>query len=475
MDDLRYRTVGELAALVRDGDVTAVELVTATLERIESLDPALNAFVDVDGERALADAVAVSAGNGQPFAGVPIAIKNNVPVKDRPLTMGSALLEGYRSAHDAFLVRRLRAAGFVIVGLTNLPEFGILPTTEPRHTGATRNPWDLSRTPGGSSGGSAAAVAAGMVPVAHGNDGGGSLRIPASCCGLVGLKPSRGRVSRGPDLGESLLGVDGVLTHDVAGTAALLDVLSGYEVGDASWAPRPEEPFAAANRPPGRLRIAVSTRNYIDVPVHPDHARALRDTADLLTELGHEVVEASPPLPGAEALELFLSVFGPNISLGVVFAQVVSGRSGGEEDLEPLTRAVFERANAVTSPGYLVAVAQLQAMARGVIGFFADYDVLLTPVLATPPLPIGELHGCGSEPLEDFRRSGAFAPFTALFNVTGQPALALPVGVTPAGLPVGVQLVGRPLSEGPLLALAAQLEAARPWGNSRPSSPEMVV
>ncbi len=474
MSDVRYASVLELAAMVQDGEVTPVELVSGALERIERLDPHVNAFIDVDGERALRDAAGVKPGNGSPFAGVPIAIKNNVPVADRPLTMASALLDGYRAQHDAYLVRRLRAAGFVIVGLTNLPEFGILPTTEPRHTGVTRNPWDLSRTPGGSSGGSGAAVAAGMVPVAHGNDGGGSLRIPAACCGLVGCKPSRGRISRGPDLGDSFLGVEGVLTRDVADTAALLDVLAGYEAGDSTWAPRPEEAFAvAAQRDPARLRIAVTTRNYQDAPVHPDLERALRDTADALADLGHEVVEASPPMPAPEVLDLFISVFGPQISLGVLFAQSVAGRSAADHELEPLTRAVFACANAVPSHGYLAAVARLQAMARTVVGFFADFDVLLTPTLAVPPLPIGELHGCGTDPMEDLRRSGSFAPFTALFNVTGQPALTIPAGLMPDGLPASVQLVGRPLGESVLLQLASQLERTQPWGGLRPATPEM--
>jgi amidase len=240
VDDLLRTPVGTLAGLVRDRVVSAAELVTAALERIEAVDDRINAFVDVDGERAVADAARVRPGQ-QPFAGVPIAIKANVAVRDRPLHFASRFLGDNRAPVDAYLVARLRAAGFVIVGLTNLPEFGILPTTEPVRTGPTRNPWDLDRTPGGSSGGSAAAVAAGMVPIAHGNDGGGSIRIPAACCGLVGLKPSRGRISHGPGLGDNLLASDGVLTHTVADTALALDVLAGYEVGDATWAPPPDE------------------------------------------------------------------------------------------------------------------------------------------------------------------------------------------------------------------------------------------
>ena len=464
MDDLHCRTVVESAALVRAGDATPRELVTAALERIERLDSELNAFVDADGEQALADADTVSPGIEQPYAGVPFAVKANVAVAGRPLTMGSALLRDHRAGYDAFLVSRLRRAGFVVVGMTNLAEFGILPTTEPRHGGPTRNPWDRSRTAGGSSGGSAAAVAAGLVPAAHGNDGGGSLRIPAACCGLYGLKPSRGRISQGPVSGGGLLAVEGVLTRTVADTAALLDVLAGYEVGDAVWAPRPAEPYVVAfERDPGRLRIAVTSRNYLDVAVSPDVERTLREVAARLAALGHDVVDATPPLPDAAMLDLFLTVFGPAIAAGMAAAEEIAGRAAGADEVEPLSRAVLERAEAVPSHRYLAAVAALQRLARRIVAFFAEYDMLLTPILARSPLPVGELHGCGERPLEDLRRSGTFAPFTALFNVTGQPAMSVPVGIGSDGLPTAIQLVGRPLGEERVLQVAAQLEAAHPW------------
>src|SRR5918998_1027519 len=246
--DLMLKPVPELAALVRGGEIGAREMVSAALERIGDLDDRVNAFVEVDAERALAAADAIQPGDERPFAGVPIAIKANTPVAGLCMNFGSKFLAGHRPDHSAYLVRRLREAGFVVVGTTNMPEFGILPTTEPRHTGPTLNPWDTGRTPGGSSGGAAAAVAAGMVPIAHGNDGGGSIRIPAACTGLVGLKTSRGRVSRGPDLGDSFLVSDGVLSRTVAETAQLLDVLAGYEVGDATWAPRPPEPYTLSVR-----------------------------------------------------------------------------------------------------------------------------------------------------------------------------------------------------------------------------------
>src|SRR5215217_2680812 len=269
--DLMFTPAMDLASRVRGGELSARELVQASLDRIEALDGPLNAFIEVDDERALAAADEVQPGDTRPFAGVPIAIKANAPVEGMCMNFGSKFLAGHRPGHSAYLVRRLRDAGFVVIGITNMPEFGILPTTEPRHTGVTRNPWDRTRTPGGSSGGSAAAVASGMIPLAHGNDGGGSIRIPASCCGLVGLKPSRGRISKGPDLGDAFLVSDGVLTRTVGETAALLDVLAGYEVGDATGrglrerrAPRPG---AAADRDDdreparGRRRSGVRARH----------------------------------------------------------------------------------------------------------------------------------------------------------------------------------------------------------------------
>jgi amidase len=459
--DLMLKPVQELAALVRGGEIAAREVVSAALARIGDLDERVNAFVEVDAERALAAADEIEPGDERPFAGVPIAIKSNVPVAGLCMNFGSDFLSGHRPGHNAYLVRRLREAGFVVVGTTNMPEFGILPTTEPRHSGPTRNPWDLERTPGGSSGGSAAAVAAGMLPVAHGNDGGGSLRIPAACCGLVGLKPSRGRVSRGPDLGESFLGSDGVLTRTVSETAALLDVLAGYEVGDATWAPRPVEPYAAAvRRDPGRLRVAMTAANALDVDVDPECVRGMHAAGELLSSLGHEVETAAPALPGGDALPLFLEVFGAQVSLGIMYGELLAGRPPEDDEIEPLSRAVYERAQQLSSIGYLGAVAQMQALARGIVAFFAEYDLLLTPGLAERPVPIGEIHGSGENPMEDLARSALFTPFTALFNVTGQPAISVPLGFGDDGLPTAAHLVAKPLGEDTLLQVAAQMEAA---------------
>jgi amidase len=475
MDALAFLSATELAARIRDGSLTAREAVEAAVRRIEAVDPHIGAFVEVDAERVLAEADAIEPRDERPFAGVPIAVKSNTAVAGLCMNFASRFLAGHRPTHNAYLVRRLREAGFVIVGTTNMPEFGILPTTEPRHTGPTRNPWDTSRTPGGSSGGSAAAVAAGLVPLAHGNDGGGSLRIPAACCGLVGLKPSRGRVSRGPDLGDSFLVSDGVLTRTVAETALLLDVLSGYEPGDATWAPRPAEPYTLAmRRDPGKLRIAMSLENALGVDADPEVVHGLHEAATLLRGLGHEVVEASPALPGPDSLDIFLQVFGPGIALGIGLGERLAGRPPDDDEIEPMSRAVLEHARSLPSTGYLTALAQLQLLARGAVAFFADYDLLLTPVLASRPLPIGELHGCGEEPLEDLRRSGTFAPYTALFNVTGQPAISVPIGFGEDALPTAVQLVGHPLGEETLLQVANQIEAARPWAGRRPALAERV-
>ncbi|MEA2362141.1 MAG: amidase [Thermoleophilaceae bacterium] len=467
--ELLFRPAGELAALVRGGDVSSRELVEASLERIEALQPDLNAFVYTDPDGAIAAAEAVEAGDERPFAGVPIAVKDTAAVAGMPYTLGSDVFGDFVPGHDAFVVRRLRDAGFVLVGKTNLPEFGILPVTEPRRFGPTRNPWDTERTPGGSSGGAAAAVASGMVPLAHGSDGGGSIRIPAACCGLVGLKPSRGRVSRGPEQGDDFLVQDGVLTRTVADTAALLDVLAGYEPGDATWAPPPEESFAAAAaREPGGLRIGVTTTAAIPAPLDPACERAVNDAAELLQSLGHEVEQVEAPWAGQDLLQVFTLVFGTPIAMGLFFGAQVTGREPAEDLVEPLSWTIWEGIRQRTALDYLLARTQLGAYSRAIVALWDEYDVVLTPALAQRPVRIGEIDSCSDEPWEDFRRSGQFTPYTAVFNVTGQPAISLPLFHGEDGLPLAVQLAGKPAGEGQLLALAAQLEAARPWAERRP-------
>ena len=464
--DLMYRPATELAGLVRSGELSARELVQASLDRIDAVDGKVNAFTHVAHDSALADAGAIGAGDERPFAGVPIAIKTEFPVQGMPMCMGSELFGDFVPGHDAFLVRRLREAGFVIVGITSMPEMGIMPVTEPRRFGPTRNPWDLGRTPGGSSGGAGAAVAAGMLPLAHGADGGGSIRTPAACCGLVGLKAQRNRISRGPDLGEHWLSTNGVLTRTVAETAALLDVMAGYEPGDASWAPPPAEPFAdAAARAPGKLRVGVTTVSPVDAPVDPACATSAHDAAKLLESLGHEVEEVTPPWQVPEVGAMFLAAFGASISLAVLYGGMVSDREPSPELVEPLTWSIYENSQSMTATQYLATVAQLQGFARGLISFFDPYDVVLTPSLAQRPVPIGEYDM--NKDMAEWGRTGEFTPYLALANVTGQPAISLPLYHGDDGLPLGVQLIGRPAREDTLLAVGAQLEAASPWADRR--------
>ena len=484
-DDLMFRGATELAGMVRSGEISSRELVQHSLDRIEELNPTLNAFVQVDDERALKLADQVGPGDERPFAGVPIAIKNNRAVKDLRLTYGCSLMADYVADRDHNITRRLKQAGFVIVGTTTLPEYGILPTTEARLFGPTRNPWDLERTPGGSSGGAAAAVAAGIVPAAHGNDGGGSIRIPAACCGLVGLKPSRGRISVAPELGDSPLTIDGVLTRTVADTAAILDVLAGYEIGDATWAPPPSRPFAAAaQRAPisaeadrsGRMRIAATTLPpNAEAVVDPMCARAVSDAAELLRSLGHEVEEVDPPWQVEGLSEIFGAVFSVHISLSIAYSGAVGGRAPTADDLEPMSWAIFSMVQKLSAVESMAMAVRLQAFARQLVSFLAPYDALLTPALAERPLPLGTLDTARPDPMAAFTRSALFTPFTPVFNASGQPGISLPLYEGEDGLPLGVQIVGRPAGEENLLALATQLEQAQPWAQRRAALGEGVL
>ena len=473
--DLMFRPVGELAGLVRSGELSARELVQSSLDRIEALDGELNAFVDVWAEEALADADAIGPGDERPFAGVPIAIKNNRAVEGRRLTYGADLFGDFRAPMDHNVVRRLKAAGFVLVGSTTLPEFGILPVTETRRFGPTRNPWDPSRTPGGSSGGSAAAVAAGMVPIAHGNDGGGSIRIPAACCGLVGLKPQRGRISLGPEAGGLFLVVDGVLTRTVSETAQVLDVLAGYELGDAWWAPDPDR---ALRRPgDGRARPAAH-RRHDEVAARqprstPRAIQATEDAAELLRSLGHEVVEAEAPWGDPSLLRDVHGLLRPRglhpDRLRRDARRPRARRRGhGAAELGALPALQDDRLDLRPAGRAADAGRRPRASCSG----RSQFDAVMTPALAEAPVPLGTIDPQSATPLEDFARSGQFTPYTAIGNVTGSPGISLPLyerrPTTRPGLPLGVQLFGQPAGEGALLALAAQLEAAQPWADRRP-------
>jgi amidase len=459
-EDLAFTPALEQAALVRAGEVSPLELVDLYLERIERIDPQLNAYVTVDADGARASARAPAEG---PFTGVPIAIKDLDETAGLRTTYSCKAFADYVPEFDANVVRRVREAGFVIIGKTNTPEFGTIAMTESELNGNCRNPWDRSRTPGGSSGGGAAAVAAGLAPVAQGSDGGGSIRIPSSCCGLFGIKPARGRVSPAPWVSGALgLGTGGPIARTVRDAAALLDVMSGNEPGDTYLAPAPERAFVEeAELEAGRLRIAVTSTPPTFVPVDPTCSAALASAADLLDDLGHEVFEQTPAWQDDEIMVHFIRVW------------QVGPAMRGVDDLtllDPINRMLAESARDTPSPQYATAIAQLQQIARRVVAFWSDVDIVATPTLALPPVAIGwTWDGTDGDPRRALANQTLFTPFTPLVNVTGQPAMSVPLHWSDDGLPIGVQFIARPFDEATLLRLAAQLEAARPWRGRRPA------
>jgi amidase len=453
------------ADLVRRKEVKPIELVDAAIARIERLNPALNAVITPLFEPARA-AASGTLPEG-PFRGVPFLLKDLLAsYAGARLSAGSAFLRDFVSDHDSELVSRLKRAGLIIAGKTNTPEFGILPTTEPRLFGPSRNPWDPGRTTGGSSGGSAAAVAAGMVAMAHGNDGGGSIRIPASCCGVFGLKPTRARNPLGPDFGDIMggLAAEHALTRSVRDSAALLDATAGPDIGDPYCAPPPVRPFLEeVGADPGRLRIAFTTTSLNGAPVHADCVRAVQEAAKLCAELGHEVNEAAPAIDGDRFSSAFVTLWSIGCARGMEGNAILTGRRPTPDQFEELTWALAEQGRAVSAYNYLLIVALLQGMARQVARFFVKYDVWLTPTLAEPPLPLGSFDSRPGNPLYGLQRAAAFVPFTPLCNVTGQPAMSVPLFWNAEGLPVGTHFAGRFGDEATLFRLAAQLEAARPW------------
>ena len=468
ISELLFRPATELAEMVRAGQVSARELVDASLEQIERLNPQINAFIHVDADAARETADTIGPGDERPFAGVPLAIKDiGPPWEGRPLTFGAELFGDFVPDFDGSVVRRLKEAGFVPVGKTNAPEFGILPVTEPRRYGPSRNPWDPGRTPGGSSGGSAAATASGMVPIAHGNDGGGSIRIPTACCGLVGLKPSRGRISHAPTLGESYLATDGVLSRTVDDTARALDVLAGYEAGDVHWAPPPDEPFArAVEGDPTPMRIGYTIVPPLDAQVDPACVEAVDETVGLLESLGHRVERFDLPWRDRDLFHTFTTMWAVGIGMTAMFASQISGREPTEDAMEPLSWELYKRGRDTSAYEHAQAMVEMQRYARAMVGQLAPYDAFLTPALAERPVRIGEIDP--QTGMEAFARAGRFTPFTAVVNVSGQPAISLPLYQGDDGLPTAVHLIGRPAGEWGLLALSAQLERARPWADRRP-------
>ena len=439
-----------LAAQVRAGEVSSRELTEAAIARIEATNPELNYLVT----DCYLQALETTPADG-PFSGVPMLVKDLNETAGVRTTFSSRAFANYVPVNDAAVVRRMKDAGFVILGKSNTPEFGSTAVTESALNGVCRNPWDTSRTPGGSSGGAAAAVASGALPLAHGSDGGGSIRIPASCCGLFGIKPSRGRVSPAPFVSGSLeLSQSGPLSVTVRDAAAFLDVLAGYEPGDAHWAPPPERPFAdEVGADPGRLRIAFTAEPPIPFDVDPRVVSVARDAADALAALGHEVIEATPPWTDESLLETFAKLW-----------QVGPALYPADPELfEPLNRDLAARALDGNSVEFARSVIALQRLARNTVAFWFehDVDVVLTPTLAKLPVPIGWVFE-PEDPWEQFVRGGEFTPFTPLVNVTGQPAASVPFAVVD-GLPVGVHLIGRPADEATLFRLSAQLEEAHPW------------
>ncbi len=469
-DELRYLDATAQAELIRKGEVKAIELVDAAIERVERLNPKLNAVVTPMYEQGRQ--VAKGPLPDGPFTGVPFLLKDLIAeYAGVRLTEGSAFLKDFVPDHDSELVVRLKRAGLIIIGKTNTPEFGTLPTTEPRLFGPTRNPWDPSRMPGGSSGGSAAAVAAGMVPMAHGNDAGGSIRIPSSCCGVFGLKPTRGRNPLGPLYGDLLSGLvaEHAITRSVRDSAALLDATSGPDLGDPYWAPPPARPFIQeVGASPGRLRIAYTTKAATEVPVHEDCVQAVQEAAKLCSALGHEVVEAEWAIDGKKVARGFTTLFCVMAAFVFDHWERRIGKKITREIVEPLNWALQEKGRQQSPSAYLLALEDLQKVSREVARLFLHHDVWLTPTLAEPPVPLGTFDSTPDNPLQGWYRSGKLMPFTSIWNVTGQPAMSVPLHWNQANLPIGVQFIGRFGDEATLFRLAAQLEQAKPWAKQRP-------
>ena len=480
-----------LAELVRKGEVQPAELVEEAIQRIERVNPQVNAVIEKMYDRARA-AVAAGLPDG-PFRGVPFLIKDIMTdYAGVPSTRCSRFLKDYRPDHDSEIVIRHKAAGLVILGKTNAPEFGLLPVTEPELFGPTLTPWDLTRTSGGSSGGSAAAVATRMVPLAHGNDGGGSIRIPAACCGLFGLKPTRGRTPVGPDIAEAWQGlaINHVLTRSVRDSAAMLDATAGPETGSPYYPPPPARPFLEeVGADPGRLRIAFTAEPLLPAKVHPDNVRAVQEAARLCEELGHTVIEATPRIDGQAFANAFLTMVCGETLAGVSDAERLVGRKATIADFEPQTWSMALLGGQFCAGDQCTAVQLIKTTARQVGAFFEEYDLLLTPTLAMPPLKIGALQPKGRD-LTAMKTLGrlnagkllrafadidalaaetfAFMPFPPVFNATGQPAMSVPLVWNDEGLPIGIQFAGRYGDEATLFRLAAQLEQARPWFDRLP-------
>jgi amidase len=487
----KYDGLG-LAELVRKKEVKPSQLVEEAISRIERLNPQLNAVI-----HKMYDLAQKTAEGDLPdgfFRGVPILLKDLMAdYAGVPTRKGSRFHNNFVPDHDSEIVRRFKAAGVIVLGKTNTPEYGLVPVTEPELFGPSNNPWDLACTPGGSSGGSAAAVAARMVPLAHGNDGGGSIRIPASCCGVFGLKPTRGRNPLGPDMGEAWQGMacDHVLTRSVRDSAAMLDATAGPDVGAPYYAPPPPRPFLdEVGAEPGKLRIAFTSKPFLPSVVHADCIKGLEATVKLCQDLGHEVVEVSPQIDGKAFARAFLTMVCGEARADIEEAEELLGRKATSRDFEPATWAIGLIGRQIRAPEFSKAVRLLQRSARQIGQFFEEYDILLTPTLAMPPVVTGALQPKRAEVfamklLGSLNAGGLinalagidalagqvfeFMPYTPLFNATGQPAMSVPLYWNDKGLPIGMHFVGRYGDEATLFRLAGQLEKANPWFERIPS------
>jgi amidase len=472
MSDLSKLDATAQAELVAKGEITPSELVDAAIARIEDKNPELNAVITPLFEQAR-ETAAGDLPDG-PFRGVPTLMKDiGAMTKGDRFCAGLRVLKDadFRAPVESYYARKLKGAGFVVCGKTNTPELGILPTTEPAAFGATKNPYDLTRSTGGSSGGSAAAVASGMVPIAHANDGGGSIGIPAACCGVFGLKPSRGRTSLGPLVGEVNGGLvaEHVVTRSVRDSAALLDILAGEMPGDPYAAPTPLRPFKEeVGADPGKLKIGFYTK-YIEPSgqvdtSHDDCVAAVAHTAKLLESLGHSTEEkAIKAFEDPMYVPSFLAVWSAGVTAGIDSWSMALGKTITKEDVEPLTWALYEMGKPVSASRYMLAWGWLRMNARRAAKFWTDHDLWLTPTVAEPPPPLGTFDPPEGNDILPIFRAAQFAPFTPPFNATGQPAISIPLYKNADGLPIGVQLVAAYGREDLLLRVASQLEAAQPF------------
>lgn len=486
----RYDATG-LAELVKNGQVSAAELCEAAIERIDRLNPDLNTVVtrmDEQGRQAASDELPEG-----PFTGVPFLLKDLMAdYAGVPTSYGNRILKNVPAAHDSELVSRFKNSGVVILGKTNTPEFGLTGVTEPETFGPCRNPWNRQHTPGGSSGGSAASVAAGIVPMASGGDGGGSIRIPASCSGLFGMKPSRGRNPTGPDLGRVWQGAvqEHVITRSVRDSAAMLDVTSGADPGAPYEIRPPQRPYLEeVQTEPEPLKIAFNTRSPLDKPVHSDCVRAVEDAAQLLEDLGHHVVSAQPEIDGMALAKSYLMLYFGEVGADIRHLETVLGRKARPSDVEPLTWTLGLLGKSFSAAHFVEAMRVWDQSARSMGRFFRNYDLYLCPTIAVPPPKIGELNPGGAEArviktinalrLGGFLKISGMAeqmaerslskmPFTQLANLCGLPAMSVPLCWNAQNLPIGVQFVGPFGTEDVLFRLAGQLERAKPWFDVRP-------